>query len=85
MIEWSSNLNKNVKKNINFVDLVQKPFLKITIFILLIFIFYNMVSCGIIIILPFLLGGANKSFYEMFLAYLVEIPAIFFVLLLFEN
>jgi len=51
----------------------------------MIFIFYNMVSCGIIIILPFLLGSANKSFYEMFLAYLVEIPAIFFVLLLFEN
>jgi len=34
---------------------------------------------------PFLLGEANKSFFDLFYAYLIEIPAICFVLLLFEN
>lgn len=42
-------------------------------------------SCGIIILTPFLIGEAEKTFFDLFLAYAVEIPAIFLVMALFEN
>jgi len=85
MIRWNKSFNVGKSRNIGFSDLFKKKTLIITIFILLIFVCYNMVACGIIIITPYLLGEADKSFFDLLYAYAVEIPAIILVLLLFEN
>lgn len=49
------------------------------------FILFNIVSCGITIITPYLYDDADNGFMDMFMAYSCEIPGIIFVALLFEN
>ncbi|KAM3144931.1 hypothetical protein pb186bvf_002936 [Paramecium bursaria] len=58
---------------------------RITIFIWAIFLMYNVISCGLTIIIPYLLKDADSSFFFMFLAYASELPAILTVVFLIEN
>lgn len=69
-----------------WLDLFKGEALKVSLFILSIFSLYNLVSCGIIIITPFLVGeNEDSSFMDLFLAYLVEIPSILIAVALFDN
>ena len=46
---------------------------------------YNVLSCGLTIIIPYLLKDADSGFFFMFLAYASELPAIITVVFLIEN
>ena len=59
--------------------------LKISLFIWAIYSLFNVISCGMLIIMPYIYNDAGSSFKASSLAFLSEIPGIFFAVLLIDS
>lgn len=85
MILWRNNLMEEDMQHKNVKGLFQGGNLKVTCCLWAIFILFNIIACGLTVITPYLYNDSNASFIDMLYAYSCEIPAILFVIAIFEN
>jgi hypothetical protein len=59
--------------------------LVITVYIWTIYILFNLISCGMLIITPYIYKDAGSNFNASFLAYFCEIPAILLAMIFIDS